>query len=58
MNSRIMLQLDFILLNPNVVQAVVDVYAAVLGAEPHGGLVGGGRAVLRGLPAGWRRERT
>lgn len=53
-----MLQLDFILLNPNVVQAVVDVYAAVLGAEPHGGLVGGGRAVLRGLPAGWRRERT
>lgn len=51
-----MLHLDLVLLDADVVEAVVDVDAAVLGAEPHGGLVGAAAAVLRGLPARGRRE--
>lgn len=46
-----MLHLDLILLDADVVEAVVDVDAAVLGAQPHGRLVGAAAAVLGRLAA-------
>lgn len=54
MNTRVMLQLDFVLLDPDVVQAVVDVDATIFCSEPHSGLVSYGATILRGLAAGRR----
>lgn len=56
MNTRVMLQLDFVLLDPDVVQAVVDVNAAIFSSKPHSRLVGRGATILGGLTAGWRRK--
>lgn len=51
MNTRVMLQLDFVLLDPDVVQAIVDVDATIFCSKPHSRLVGCGATILRGLAA-------
>lgn len=38
MDGRAVLYLHFVLLDTDVVAAVINMYAPILGAQPHGGL--------------------
>lgn len=53
MDSGIVLHLDFILLDPDIIETIVEMDASVFCAEPHSGLVSRGPAVFRGLATGW-----